>query len=144
MLDAINQVTARAYGVSVAPTSQYPAVTTTDQSQLRTIIKRERRVEFANEGLRYMDLIRWKLADKALKLPVVGLPDPANQDRSKWPIPGYPSIDADGIPDFSQQITENTVKILAQINFDASRQYLWPIPAVELRVNPAIQQNPNY
>ena len=28
------------------------------------LLKNERRIELANEGLRYMDLIRWKDAEK--------------------------------------------------------------------------------
>lgn len=144
VLNAINQVRARAYGVDVSETSAYPAVTTTDQQELRSIIKRERRVEFANEGLRYMDLMRWKIIGKALTRPAVGLVDPANQDRAKWPFPGVPPIDQDGIPDFSAEISAGEAKVLALRSFDTTRQYLWPIPAVELRVNPKIKQNPNY
>lgn len=144
VLDAINQVRARAYGVDVSATTLYPAITTTDQQQLRSIVRRERRVEFANEGLRYMDLMRWRIIGKALTRPAVGLVDPANQDRSKWPFPGVPPIDADGIPDFSAEISAGEVKVLALRSFDTTRQYLWPIPAVELRVNPKITQNPNY
>ena len=49
VLDAINQVRARAYGVDYTNTAAYPAVTTTDQQKLRTILRTERRVEFAKE-----------------------------------------------------------------------------------------------
>lgn len=142
VLDAINRVRARAYGVTVGQTTLYPAVTTTDVTALKQLIKRERRVEFAKEGLRYMDLIRWRLAEKALTRPVIGLPDPANQNRAKWPFPGVTPIDDDGIADYSSFGTD--VKIVAQRSFDKSRQYLWPIPAIERRVNPALEQNPNY
>ena len=58
VLDAINRVRARAYGVDYTNISAYPAITTTSQQKLRTIIRNERRVEFAKEGLRYMDLVR--------------------------------------------------------------------------------------
>ncbi|AXY73895.1 RagB/SusD family nutrient uptake outer membrane protein [Paraflavitalea soli] len=142
VLDAINRVRARAYGVAVAQTTLYPAITVTDAIELKKIIKRERRVEFAKEGLRYMDLIRWRLAEKALTRPVIGLPDPANQNRAKWPFPGVTPIDDDGIPDYTG--FGNDVKIVAQRNFDKSKQYLWPIPAIERRVNPSLDQNPNY
>ncbi|MGV3587466.1 MAG: RagB/SusD family nutrient uptake outer membrane protein [Adhaeribacter sp.] len=141
-LNAINQVRARAYGVSENQTNGYPAVTTTDKAELRTIIKRERRVEFAKEGLRYMDLIRWRIAEKALTKPVVGLPDPNKQDRAKWPFPGVPAIDEDGIPDYSALLSD--VKLLAIRNFDKTKQYLWPIPATERRVNPTLSQNAGY
>jgi hypothetical protein len=142
VLDAINQVRARAYGVGISQTSAYPAITTLDQDQLRTIIKRERRVEFTKEGLRYMDLIRWHIAEKALSKPVLGFPDPANQDRSKWPFSGAPVIDKDGIPDYSNLISN--IKILAQRNFDKSKQYLWPIPYADRLLNPDLSQNNGY
>lgn len=142
VLDAINRLRARGYGTSVNQTAEYPAVTTEDVAALRTIIKRERRVELANEGLRYMDLIRWRLAEKVLTLPVFGLPDPQNQDRNKWPFAGAPEIDEDGIPDYSA--LRNNIKQLAERNFDASRQYLWPIPASERRINQKLTQNLNY
>lgn len=141
-LAALNQVRARAYGVAVTATGAYPAVTTTDAAALRTILKRERRVELAREGLRYMDLIRWKLAEKALTRPIVGMQDPNVLDRGKWPFAGTPVIDADGIPDYSALM--GNIKSLAVTNFDKSRQYLWPIPANERRVNPNLTQNPGY
>ena len=142
LFHALNQVRARAYGVSVNDISEYPAVTTTNVNELRTLIKRERRVELSYEGLRYMDLIRWRLAEKALGRPLYGLPDPANQDRDKWPFAGPPMIDADGIPNYSG--LGSNVKQIAERNFDASRQYLWPIPASERRINDKLTQNPNY
>ena len=53
LLDAtINEVRGRAAG-------HMPAVTTTDATALRTILRRERRVDFAFEGLRYFDCLRW-------------------------------------------------------------------------------------
>jgi starch-binding outer membrane protein, SusD/RagB family len=47
VLDAINQVRARAYNAAVSNTSSYPAVSTTSQSELRSILRMERRMEFA-------------------------------------------------------------------------------------------------
>ncbi len=142
VLSAINQVRARAYGVAVTAVGSYPAIITTDATQLRKIVRRERRVEFVIEGLRYMDLIRWRLAEKALITPVIGLPDPANQNRAKWPFPGVTPLDDDGIPDYSGFGAD--VKKLVDRKFDKNKQYLWPIPAVERRVNPNITQNLNY
>jgi len=142
VLDAFNKVRARGYGVAVTATTLYPAITSTDAVELRKILRRERRIEFPREGLRYMDLIRWKLAEKALTRPVIGLPDPAVQNRSKWPFPGVTPLDDDGIADYSGFGSD--VKIVAQRNFDKTRQYLWPIPAIERRVNPGLTQNPNY
>jgi len=72
----------------------------------------------------------------------VGLPDPANQNRAKWPFPGTPKIDEDGIPDYSALMSD--IKILAERNFDKTRQYLWPIPSSERRINPVLTQNAGY
>lgn len=142
VINAINRVRARAYGVVVTAVTSYPAITLTSATELRKVVRRERRVEFVREGLRYMDLIRWKLAEKALTKPVIGLPDPTVQNRSKWPFPGVTPIDDDGIADYSGFGSD--VKVVAQRNFDKAKQYLWPIPAIERRVNPLLTQNPNY
>ncbi|WP_368340797.1 RagB/SusD family nutrient uptake outer membrane protein, partial [Parabacteroides goldsteinii] len=83
VLDAINRVRARAYGVDYTNISAYPAITTTSQQKLRTIIRNERRVEFAKEGLRYMDLVRWKIAGKALTRPNYGMLYPVSLLREK-------------------------------------------------------------
>ena len=69
VLDAINQVRARAYKND----PEYPAVTTVNQAELRKIVRLERRMEFANENLRYMDIIRWRLAEKVLNIPIYGM-----------------------------------------------------------------------
>lgn len=142
VLNAINKVRARAYKTNVDATTAYPAVTTTDKNELKTIIKRERRVEFVREGLRYMDLIRWRIAEYALTKPVLGIPDPENQDRNKWPFPGVPEIDENGVPDYSAMLSD--CKKMGERNFNKERQYLWPIPSSELLVNPNIKQNDGY
>jgi hypothetical protein len=55
-LDDLELVRARARGGNNAV---LPPVTTTDQAELRTAIKQERRVEFAMEFERFYDLVRW-------------------------------------------------------------------------------------
>lgn len=72
VLDAINSVRARAYGVSMNNTSAYPEVTTTVQSELREIVRKERRVELAMEGLRWFDITRWHIAGTVMNGPVLG------------------------------------------------------------------------
>ncbi|MFC6101389.1 RagB/SusD family nutrient uptake outer membrane protein [Olivibacter domesticus] len=142
--DAINQVRARAY----APVNAYPAVTATTQGELRQIIRNERRMEFAFEGLRYMDLIRWRLAEKVLNTPIYGMLDPAIL-REKvitpglWFFPQVAPIDEDGIADFSAMAAAGLIKQIVVRKFDASKQYLWPIPTSEVLTS-GLKQNPNY
>src|SRR5690606_33894467 len=46
----------------------------TDQDNIREIIRKERRVEFAIEGdVRYNDIRRWKIAEDIFQTPIMGL-----------------------------------------------------------------------
>ena len=160
VLDAINQVRARAYGVNVASTGDYPAVTTMDQTELRRIVRLERRMEFAKEGRRYMDLIRWKLAEKALNgynyimlNPTDGVDKIMNTGLWFWGAPdtnsdGEPEnvikIDEDGLADFSALYELGLCQYGARRVFP-ERQYLWPIPTHDNDlVNGALGNNPGY
>lgn len=142
VLEAINTVRARAYQTTVEDFTNYPAITSLNKTELMKVIRRERRVELAKEGLRYMDLIRWRLAEIILSKPVIGLPDPDQQDRDKWPFPGVTPLDDNGFADYT--VFGKDVKVVIDRKFDKTKQYLWPIPAVERRINPNISQNPNY
>ncbi|QNL48174.1 RagB/SusD family nutrient uptake outer membrane protein [Olivibacter sp. SDN3] len=148
VLDAINQVRARAYGVTAAEMDSYPAITVTAQTALRQLIRTERRMEFAFEGIRYMDLIRWRLAEKILNTPIYGLLDP-EELREKvvknglWFFPQVTPIDENGIADFSSMAASGLIKQIVIRKFDASRQYLWPIPTSEVLTS-GLKQNPNY
>ena len=149
VLDAVNQVRSRAYGVNYTQTDQYPSVITTNQDELRKIVRLERRMELAFESLRYFDIIRWRIADKVLNKPIYGLLDIAEL-RSKivntglWFFPAIPSIDEDGVADFTMMYNDGLVKLLAKRIFDPKKQYLWPIPATEIQINPNLVQNPGY
>lgn len=146
VLDAINAVRARAYGKKSPDESGYPKIATADQAALRSILRRERRVELVLEGLRYMDLIRWRLADKALNTDVPGLNDPTKQDRKQWPFTStlLPRIDENGLVFHDRIIQAGFARKIAGYKFEASRQYLWPIPASERLLNPKLTQNPGY
>lgn len=62
-VDYINQVRARARGGNPAV---LPDIIATDQVSVRNAIKQERRVEFAMEGERFYDLVRWGDANAVL------------------------------------------------------------------------------
>ena len=147
VLDALNAVRSRAYNNSGI---EYPEITTTNQSELRQIVRLERRMEFAFEARRYYDIIRWKLADKVLNnYPIYGLLD-LDELREKvvnaglWFFPDIPSVDDDGVSDFSAMYNDGLIKLLATRRFDASKQYLWPIPSSEILINKNLVQNPGY
>jgi hypothetical protein len=104
-----------------------PPVTTTDPVELRKIVRRERRVEFAFEGLRYYDILRWDIAADELNRQFTGLKltnDPANYKD-------YP-VDNEGYFIFQRR------------NFKKGTNELWPIPQTERDINKNLTQNPGY
>lgn len=88
-------------------------------ADMTDIIRNERRVELAMEGLRTDDIRRWKLSEVVLN--------------------GY----AHGAK-FGDPTIDNGYIRAQQRQFDASKHYLWPIPASELSLNANLTQNPGY
>jgi hypothetical protein len=98
---------------------------------LREEIRRERRVELAQEGFRYWDLIRWKTAETELPKPVLG---------------NYFFRDEFGTAVKVNLTPDNYILVqdASFRKFRADRDYLWPIPINELALNPSLNQNPNW
>ena len=89
-------------------------------ADMTNIIRRERRVEFAMEGIRTEDINRWKLSEIVLN--------------------GY----AHGAK-FSGDPTVDNGYIRAQLrHFDSAKNYLWPIPYNDLQKDASLTQNPGY
>jgi hypothetical protein len=137
VLDAINQIRARPYGVDVSATTDYPAITTTDQAELRTIIRRERKIELAQEGFRMMDIHRWNIAQYVMPGWLVGRPKGPYVDMTF-----VPQIDEHGHPHYDG--AQSLYRQVHERVFLPSRDNLWPIPQNDINVNPNLQQNPNY
>lgn len=137
VLDAINSIRARAYGVDLTATTEYPAITTTDQSELRTIIRRERKVELANEGFRMPDIHRWDIAQYVMPGTLVGRPKAAFSTMSF-----VPTIDEYGHPHYDG--AESLYRAVDQRQFVDNKDNLWAIPQKDIDVNDKLVQNPNY
>jgi len=136
----LNEIDATVTGAinAVRARSGQPATALTSQSDLRTLVRRERAVEFAGEGLRLFDLRRWDIYAKANSVPVVGISlDPA--------IPAaLPVFDANNIPDYSTSINQR-IRFRAQTRANTNAKYkLWPIPQSEIDNNPGLTQNPGW
>ena len=146
VLDAINLVRARGYGVAATQTTLYPAIKTTNQTELRAIVRRERKIELAGEGLRVFDIRRWNIAEKVMNGILFGkamnkaiyysLPKPTLDENSS---PGYTSFT-------SLLSVVGNFKIMDNPRVFKSNNLLWPIPQAELDVNknPGFKQNPGY
>jgi len=125
VLNAINLVRARA---------GQPPVTLGSQTQMRQIVRRERAVEFAGEGLRLFDIRRWDLVPAAMNGPVVGVSlnpaDPA----------AIPVFDVNDIPDYSASVAKR-LKTRNQTRQNTTKHKLWPILQGEIDKNTNLLPN---
>ena len=104
----------RRAGFSAAKALDYPS---SNQDQMRQVLRRERRSELALEGLRWYDIKRWKAGSEYLNGPVYGARFGAN----------------------------NTYIKLDNYKFVESRDYLWSLPQAEMDINPNLKpNNPNF
>jgi hypothetical protein len=114
--NTIRKIRQRA-GFSDAAALDFDASWNTDE--LTEIIRNERKVEFAMEGLRIFDIRRWRIAEDVLNAWAHGI------------RVGDPAID-------------NGYKRVDLRSFDPSKHYLWPIPQRERDLNKNLTQNDNW
>jgi hypothetical protein len=99
-------------------------------------IRRERRIEFAYENLRWDDLMRWK-AGKFFEMPVLGIKFVKSQ-FPKITLNADVFLNEDGyILPYKQLLPNGRV-------FDENKHYLFPIPLEDLVLNPKLIQNPGW
>ena len=104
-------------------TTVYPNVS---QDSMRSLIRRERRIELAFEDKRYFDLLRWKIAEVNLNHVMHGMK-----------VTGTPG-------NFTYTRINVVPPISAQWSFDKTKNYLLPIPLNAIGQNASLTQNPNY
>ena len=91
-----------------------------NQSELRDIIRNERRIELAFEaGHRFFDIRRWRVAETVL---------------NGW---------AHGFKTDESPLDDGYVRVDFR-TFDPAKHYLWPIPQSERDLNNNLTQNPNW
>jgi hypothetical protein len=97
-----------------------PITGTFAQAALRDIVRKERTVELAFEGLRLFDIRRWKIAENVMTGPVYGMSYVEGGQLKTIQVQAY------------------------QRTFDKNRHYLWPVPQKERELNPGLTQNPGW
>ncbi|BEH00250.1 RagB/SusD family nutrient uptake outer membrane protein [Bacteroides sedimenti] len=114
----MKQIRSRA-GITAGSDGRYGLPTTFTQSEMREIIRNERRIELAFEEHRFWDIRRWKIAETVMNQPIKGM---------------VITKQADGT------FTYATTNVRTQ-QFDASKMYWYPIPRNEMVANSALTQN---
>jgi len=104
-----------------------PDVTTTDPAQLRAIVRRERKVELAFEGVHYYNILRCGVAAQELNRQFTGM----KLTNTPGSYTAYP-VDAQGFYIYQSRY------------FVAGVNERWPIPQTEKNSNGNHVQNPGY
>lgn len=90
----------------------------TSQSELRDKLRHERRIELAMEGLRYYDIIRWRICDKVKNGDVYGFAKMTESGKRE--------------------------NIFMEKRVWKDHMYLWPIPQDARDLNKNLTQNPGW
>lgn len=99
---------------------------------MQTEIRRERTIELYNEGFRIDDLKRWKTAEVEMPKDILGVKYTGTEFESQWGDVASMSKDADGC------------LIMESGRTWATKNYLLPIPADQIQLNPNLGQNPGW
>lgn len=99
-----------------------PAITITDASQLRPVLRKERRIEMALEGLRYWDLLRWGTLGDVMQ---------GNFWGASFPDAKYTGSKVD--PTGNKRWWVDTKA------FRKGQDEVWPIPQTEQDINPNLR-----
>lgn len=92
---------------------------------LRTEIRRERRIELVLEGQRYFDVRRWKEGER-LGADIEGV-------KASW-FPELASSDY-------RKSADGFIVVQWNRNFETPKNYLWPVPQPQIDRNPELGQN---
>ena len=109
-----------------------PAVTETDQNQLREIIHRERAIEFYRENLRYYDVKHWK--DANIDKGIIGGDMRELQFKVKADASGSLNL-MEGLESYWNAVTYTS--------YWSPKMYLEPLPQSEINKGTLVQ-NPGY
>ncbi|WP_158795310.1 RagB/SusD family nutrient uptake outer membrane protein [Pedobacter sp. L105] len=127
VIAALDLIRTRAHMPSVANTFAVNGLSM-DQASLRTFIRHERRIELAGEGLRYFDVLRWKIGKQVMQGPIYTV------DASA----GITSIStANG------HTNKYPKSVIETRYFNNPKFYVWPIPQSAVDASKGIlTQNP--
>jgi hypothetical protein len=123
-----------------------PPIREMSSDELFYAIARERRHELSGEGQRLSDIRRWKIAENVMNGFVLGRMQKSYPTKAplidEW---GTPNYEAAGIPIASEQNDPATsMRTVDKRIFNPNKDYLWPIPYIERKTNPALTQNPGW
>jgi hypothetical protein len=113
---------------------------------MRQLIRRERKVELALEGLLFVDVRRWGISDMLNEHPSYGQPktDIRYEGLEATDIPNFKTDERHDLNDVpSYESYKDKLRVRDKNRFWASRFTWWPIPRLETDRDPNLT-NPEY
>lgn len=118
-----------------------------NQTKMKQLVRNERMVEFALEGLHQVDMRRWDIGDLENGQPSYGLPLPeiryeglTNGDR-----PNFKKSERHDLNNIATYDSyKDKLKVRDRNRFWDKKFNLWPIPQLEIDRNPNLAQNEGY
>jgi hypothetical protein len=108
------------------------------QAQLRKALRYERKVELANDGLRWYDLRRWGIANIVMNGYIY-----LNRDAKAWTKDVLTGFDDSYTPVYNE--TEAKKYFTTQeVVYRVQKDEYWPVPKSEMDANKSLVQNPGY
>lgn len=139
--DAINQVRNRAGMPNVS------ADRIGNQNKMKQLVRNERNVEFALEGLHQVDMRRWGIGDLENGQPSYGLPISTIRysGLADNDIPNFKKSDRHDLNNIaSYDAYKDKLKVRDRNRFWDNKFSLWPIPQLEIDRNSNLVQNEGY
>ena len=112
-------------------------------AKLRQLVRREKTVEFANEGLHLFDIRRWGTGVLVLNTKVYGAAKEATKPTPtvNFGVAGS-TQDLNDIADYT---SSDALRFIREVRvFTEGKHNLWPVPQRERDINPKITQNANW
>jgi hypothetical protein len=110
-------------------------------------IRRERTVEFIDEGKRYDDIIRWKIAEKVLPVDIIGAKYTEEANRQKEDLASRLTTNGmlKGKQRYENEDDMYVLELSEDRRFDVNKDYLYPVPLYEIsQSGNNVTQNPGW
>ena len=117
-----------------------------DQNKMRQLIRRERKVELALEGLLFVDVRRWGIGDMLNEHPSYGQPKPDIRYEGLEPtdIPNFKTDERHDLNDIpSYEAYKDKLRVRDRNRYWDPKFTWWPIPRLETDRDPNLT-NPDY
>lgn len=112
-----------------------PNLTSLDETDIRKVLRRERKVELAGEGMRLYDIRRWEIGELVMPGKIYGRALDLEAWEKNFQVP---NVDESGHITYDDESGFQKAMGSGTRTFSAETDYLWPYPQSEIDANEGI------